>query len=65
MALHVSTSRSEQLHFKHYLLCRYMHIKYGTQEMTHSEALMEKLWKKLVVIGFLVFELLFHSLFFL
>lgn len=42
MALRVSTSPSEQLHFKHYLHRRYMGIKYGTQEMTQREALMEK-----------------------
>ena len=42
MALHVSTSPGEQLYFRHYLVRPYMGIKYGTEEMTHSGALMEK-----------------------
>lgn len=38
MALRVSTSPGEQLYLRHYLVHRYMVIKYGTQEMTQSEA---------------------------
>lgn len=42
MALRVSASPGEQLYLRHYLVRPYMGIKYGTKELTHSEALMEK-----------------------
>lgn len=42
MALHVSTSSGEQLYFRHHLVLRYMGIKNDPQQMTQSEALMEK-----------------------
>lgn len=36
MALHVSTSFGEQLYLRHYLVHRYIGIKYGTQEITEG-----------------------------
>lgn len=42
MALRVSASPGEQLYFRHYLAHCYKGIKYGTQEITQSGALMEK-----------------------
>lgn len=33
MALHVSTTPGEQLHYRHYLVFRYMGIKNGTLEV--------------------------------